>query len=218
MNSITDYRLKVLDKYGVKVNYGKKVDMALIKSVMPDALIIATGSLPIVPRIAGLESGKVYTGDEALREGAVREKNIAVIGGGLIGCEVAEYLAERGKNVTIFEMKDDIAQELTCSRRVFLLERLKDKNVKTVTDAQVTKIDGGSISVIKNGEQKTYEGFEAVISAPGRKSDTNLTALEDDIKALGIKVYTIGDACKPSFALEAIYDGFCAAADIVKLQ
>jgi pyruvate/2-oxoglutarate dehydrogenase complex dihydrolipoamide dehydrogenase (E3) component len=115
-------------------------------------------------------------------------------------------------------MKDDIAQELTCSRRVFLLERMKDKNIKTVMGAQVTKIDGGSISVVENGTEKTYDGFEAVISAPGRKTDPNLTAFEDEIKAMGIKVYTIGDACKPSFALEAIYDGFCAAADIIKLK
>lgn len=218
MNSITTYRLAVLDKYGIKINYETKVDKALIESVRPDVLIIATGSLPIVPRIEGLDTCRLYTGDEALCEGSVREKNIAIIGGGLIGCEVAEYLAERGKNVTVFEMKDDIAQELTLSRRVFLLERMRDKNIKTVTGAQVTGVDGGKISVIENGAEKTYADFEAIISAPGRRSDTNLTAFEDEIKSMGVKVYKIGDACKPSFALEAIYDGFCTAADIIKLK
>ncbi len=218
MESIISWRLKMLLKYGMRINYGIELTKELILEYAPDILIDATGSEEIIPRIEGLEECGYISADEALK-GEVEGAKIAVIGGGLIGLETADYLTAQGKRATVFEMKSEVASELTKSRRTLLLDRLDDKCTKLVTDARVISAQKHGSKITLNveagGKMKEYEGFDAVIVAVGRKPNKALSLDKEEFEKAGIKVYVIGDAAGGGFALNAVRDGFMCAAKIL---
>jgi len=102
-----------------------------VQSVKPDAVIIATGSLPFFPFPKVEEM--VYSYDEVLKEKfTFRNKNIIIAGGRLVGCETANFLAENNR-VTIVEMLDDIAIDMETLSRAHLLRDFDNKGVKIFT-------------------------------------------------------------------------------------
>ena len=212
MLSAIEYRRKLLDRYGVPVRYGVTVDEALIRQEKPDILIVATGSRPLVPDIPGIEQETILTGDEALMRGGMEGRRVAVLGGGAIGCEVAEFLRGRENEVEIFEMKDALASELRHWLRKVRVGRMLEAGVVPHTKTQVTSVDLPRIGVTEDGAQKVFDGFDAVVAAVGRKPDG---ALAERAAGLVDKVYVIGDARASAFAIDAIRDGFDAAVDIL---
>ncbi|GHV35873.1 NADH oxidase [Synergistales bacterium] len=213
MHSITDYRRKLLGRFGVQIHYNTVVDGELIQKEHPDVLILATGSKPFVPDILGLDNANVVTGDDVLAQGGVAGRKVAVIGGGLVGCEVAEFLKAQGKEVEVFEMKDKIAPEFYRWRQTLLVKRLTESGIVLRAEAQVVHIDLPRITVTENGARKEYDGFDAVVIAVGRKPER---ILADQAAGAADKVYEIGDLKSPSFVLGAIHDGFDAAMEILQ--
>ncbi|MFR9188957.1 MAG: FAD/NAD(P)-binding oxidoreductase [Anaerotruncus massiliensis (ex Togo et al. 2019)] len=93
-------------------------------------LIVATGSVAAIPPIPGIDGENVVTADELLSgRKPLRGSHIVVLGGGLVGCEAADYLAAAGRRVEIVEMTDKLADGLNQSRRRFLLKRLSEHGV-----------------------------------------------------------------------------------------
>ena len=117
MERVIEYRQGMLDYLKVPVKYNTAVELDLLKKENPDIIIVATGSSPLIPPIPGIDGKNVYSGDEVIEKDPELGNRIAIIGGGLIGCETAEMLVSQGKDVELFEMADDIATELTVSRR-----------------------------------------------------------------------------------------------------
>ena len=204
INFLIEYRLDLLKKLGIEVICNKTVDKDFILEEKPDILILATGSNPAIPPIVGIEKDDIYTGDEILEGAKISGKKIAVLGGGLIGCETAEYLASRGKKVEIFEMMEDVATELVSSRRYFMLERMKKYGIKIYLNVRVQELKLPEIIVSnKEGQEKTLCGYDGAVIATGRHSNDALEKSLVDIDKI-IKVIKIGDANKPSVAIDAI--------------
>ena len=143
-------------------------------------------------------------------------ERIAILGGGLIGCETAEYFASMGRQVEIFEMRDDVAVELTESRRIFMLKRLKELEIPIHTGTRVEEIALPRLTVSDGqGEKRQMDGFDSVIVAAGRRPESGL--LEEVREALpGTRVYTAGDANVPGLAIEAVHEAAFAAAEILR--
>ena len=213
MDSLTKYRKEMLDYYGIKINQGIEVDKDLILREKPDALIIATGSEPLIPRIPGLDPSAVITGDDVFRQKGIDGKRIAVIGGGLVGCEAAEFLREQGKDVEVFEMQSEIAGEMYMWKQEVLVERMTESGISMHVNSKVTEIRLPQISVEENGKPRVYDGFDNVVVAVGRKPDRQLA---QQLEGLSVQTYEIGDIKAPSFALDAVRDGFDAAIDILR--
>jgi len=215
MERVIDYRVKMLEHMGIAIHYNTKVDADFILNQAPDIVIVATGSAPVIPPVKGVDDKAVYTGDQVIENNPELGQKIAVIGGGLIGCETAELLLEKGKEVAVFEMGDDIATELTESRRTFMLKRLKDAGLEVHTRAEVQSVRLPELLVRENGEDKVFGGFDHVVVAAGRKADGTLLA---SLKVLpgSIRVLTVGDASKPALAIDAIHGATAAAMQILK--
>ncbi len=213
MKSIVSYRVGVLEKRGIEIRYNQKVDLDLIKKEKPDVLILATGSTPAIPPIPGVNSKNVFTGDDVLKGAKVPGKKIALLGGGLISCETAEYLVEQGKEVIIFEMIDGLAKALNPSRRQFMLERMSKAGVDVNLLTRVKEIRLPELDIFVQDYPETIGGFDAVVVAAGRKAENGLEAQVKE-SFPDMKVLTIGDAVKPGLALDAIYQGAQAAASL----
>ncbi len=148
-----------------------------------------------------------------IRGAVVPGKRVALLGGGLIGCEVSEYLADRGKQVVILEMMDDIAKGLNKSRRKFMLKRMSEKKVEVHLLTKVLALRLPEIDVSVQGFCQTLGGFDAVVIAAGRSPVNDLeSAVRSRFPEMNVQV--VGDAQKPGLALDAIHEAAKLAASL----
>jgi NAD(H)-dependent 7beta-hydroxy-3-oxo-delta4-cholenoic acid oxidoreductase len=199
-------------KVGVEVRLSTEVTTEFVENMKPDVAIIATGGEPLIPSIPGVDKPKVMPGTSVLKgKVAIPKGKVLIIGGGMVGCELADTLANPGYDqsagqleVTILEMLPDIGLDIIPQTRMLLLPRLKEKGVKVITSAVVKEIlDDGAIFV-KDGKEEIIRGMDYILLACGTKS---VDPLSEKIKDKVPEVYVIGDAKKPRKALEAIAEG-----------
>jgi len=137
--------------------------------------------------------------------------NVVVIGGGSVGCEVAEFVAPRhnyrevlAKKVSVIEMQDNIVKTDGTYNRDKLMTRLMNKPIDIFVNSKVTEITENSVTYEENGVAKTIAGVDTIIVAMGSKSVNGLT---ESLKELGKPVHTIGDAEKVGKIVDAIAAG-----------
>lgn len=202
---VITYYVRQLEKLNVRVKLNKIVDSTVVEQINPDVVIVATGSAPIIPEILGIDRKNVVTAHDVLRGSASVGDKVAVLGGGLVGCETADFLAERGKKLTIVEMLEEIAEGESILRKPFLMQRLSKAGVEILTSTRVKEIsEHGVIAIDKNGQEKNIGTYDTVILALGAKPINNIAKqIEDKVS----KVYVIGDAVEASMAIDAIADG-----------
>lgn len=144
-------------------------------------LLIATGSVPIMPGIPGLkesfDAGFTLTNREILDLKDVPAK-LTVIGGGIIGLEMATYYASAGSKVTVVEMLDHIAGHTDREIVQILQKSLEDKGIEFLLEAKVTAVDGGNVTYEKGGEKTVLEGDKILLSI-GRRAFTENLGLEN---------------------------------------
>lgn len=208
INDLVAYLVNHVEKSGAVIETGKEVDIKTILKMKPDAVIVATGSEPIIPRIPGVDQKKVVTGHQVLEGSATVGNKVVVIGGGLVGCETAEYLADQGKQVTVVEMLDDVAADVGALTRALLMNRIAEKKITVVTKSKVSEITAGGVVIEKEGATKEITGVDTVVLTVGSKSRNDLS---ESIENEGIPVYAIGDCVKPRKIFEAIHEGFLLA-------
>ena len=196
-----------LEKSDVKIVMNTEVSAGDAAKMDADVLIVAIGSDYILPPVSGIENA--VCAKDALTDG-VAGNNIAVIGGGLIGCETALMLAEQGKAVTIIEMAGDIATTLEANARAGILYRLNKANAKICTGSKAVEILPSCV-VLEDGLSIECD---TVINAAG------LVALEEQAKALAAvakTVYVIGDCDEARKIYDATHDAWRAVLEISEL-
>jgi len=143
-------------------------------------LLIATGSLPLLPPIPGLEeavnTGFALTNRELLDIPAIPPR-LAVIGGGVIGLEMACYFAEAGSAVTVIEMLGQIAGSTESEIAGILLKNLKKKGIAFHLNSRATSIENGGAVFSENGKEGFAEA-DALLVSVGRKANTEGFGLE----------------------------------------
>ncbi len=204
IREFTEYLTGQIKKSGVKVHTGIEVTPDLVANVKPDAVILATGVLPLIPRLEGVTLRKVCQAEEVLQGKSVGER-VAIIGGGLVGCELADHLSEKDKKVVILEMLPEIPKGKCITVMIRLLGRLKKKGVEILTGARCQEItDTGLTFLDGEGLKKTLD-VDTVILAAGSRSNR---ALYEPIARLVPETYVIGDCVEPGHIRDAVADGY----------
>jgi 2,4-dienoyl-CoA reductase-like NADH-dependent reductase (Old Yellow Enzyme family)/thioredoxin reductase len=198
-------------KSGVRWETGKEVNAAWLDEIKPDAAILAMGSESIVAEIEGSRKKRIWTAREILMTSEIEGKNIMVLGGGQVGCEVAEFLAEGGKKVTIVEILGDIAREMESINRLSLTMSLEDHGVKIMTKSEVMDVTEEGIWVDCLGDRKLLpvDGIVMAVGSCPRRED-----VESLVKEKVPEVYTAGDQVRAAGILEAVREGYEAAKNI----
>lgn len=196
--------LEFCKKYGVKLQYGACADRELLEKEQFDEVILATGALPVIPPIEGINGENVCLAQEVLKcEKQFNGKKLIVLGAGLVGAETCEFLCEYGNEMTLVDMVSEVAPLAPNKVKRVLTKRLKDYGVKFVLNSKVLKIDNDGI-VFQNGEKKEHlSGYDGVILAFGSRSDNRLY---EELKGTGMKLHQIGDCLKAGDAKKAIYE------------
>lgn len=210
LKRLVQYLFNQVKNAGVRIELGKEATRELIKRKNPDVIILATGARPYIPDIPGIESQKVCTAWDILKGKTAAGEKVIVIGGGNVGLETAEYLAEKGKRVTVLETLSEVGVDVEPTNRKVLLERLKDHGVDILTKVNVIEITDHGIVLMIGHDKKTLNA-DTVILALGATSNKQL---EDLMHGESWEMYSIGDCTAPRNILEAIHDGAWVARQI----
>ncbi|MFC1904716.1 FAD-dependent oxidoreductase [Chloroflexota bacterium] len=208
---LTRTLVKQVEKAGVDIRLNTEVTPELIEENKPDVVILAAGSLPIVQDVPGVDGDNVVMAVDLLtgHKKADWEKAV-IIGGGMIGCEVAEFLADKGTKVTILEILKRAASDIGPTSRWVVLDRMRKAGINIVTLAQVTEITSGGVNALCN-ESTEFFPADVVVIATGMKPDDRLISeLQGKVGAL----YSIGDCVQPRRIAEAMETGFKTALEI----
>ena len=225
IRDLTAYMINQLRKLKVKVVLGKAITPAEIKKAKPDVVILAAGVKPLIPSpedILGLDTLKnVVTAEDVLLGKAKVGNKVFIIGGDLVGCETAEFLADQGKQVTIARRSQFMANKMNPDMRMILVDRLRNKGVRMLTGVQYQQatdtgmrvhMHGGitSMAEIAADAMKNFPADTFVLAA----GSTPNNELKEAIEKTGVKVKCVGDCVEPRTILEAIKEGWLAASEI----
>ena len=201
------------ERAGVEFRLCTEADEALLRELAPDAVILATGSTPLVLPIPGLGECGYVTAQDMLDGKASMGHKVLVVGGGMVGCEAAEYLAERGHQVGIIEMKDVIAADVTPENRRYMFENFARNQVLLRPGAKVSRFYADGVDyTLADGTAGSLRGYDSIVLAMGSHSNA---ALKETAERLAPQVFVIGEAAKaPGNAVLATGDALDAALKI----
>ncbi len=204
LKDLIDHLEREIRKLPVKVIIGKPFTPASLRRGKPDAVIVATGAKPFFPPIDGIREAKTISIDDALSGSVSLGKKVLVIGGGGIGAEVADHLSEKGKEVTLVEMREGIALDLVGHLQHFLNKRLREKGVRILTSTKAIRFEKQGVWVEDPQGTKKLEGFDSIVTVLGSTPDDELV---ESLKGKVSEVYVVGDASKPREVMEALFEG-----------
>jgi 2,4-dienoyl-CoA reductase-like NADH-dependent reductase (Old Yellow Enzyme family)/thioredoxin reductase len=193
---------------GVKIITGRQADLQMIEEMRPDRIILAVGSRPNIINIEGLDEVNLVFPEQALLRPESLGQRVVIIGGGLVGAEVADFISDRGHLVTILEMLPDIAADAVTSHRVYLTDHLVQQGVQVICSSKVVGVAPGKVKYIRDGWEFALEGIDNIVMATGVISEKNLSK---DIIQSGYSFESVGDCFAPGDGLSAIYQGYLSA-------
>lgn len=200
------YLERQLNKLNVNIER-REVTPQVVDEFNPDVAIVATGGLPLIPEIPGIESGNLFTADQVFENDVGIGDKVLIIGGNYISGQVAHFLADRGKSVTM--VADDLTRHwfepppIYGVMRFYLRTGLSVDEVDMRRDTSVVGVIGNWVTLSCKGKEEVLP-FDAIVVAkfkPNRQ-------LAEAIKPKVSEVYTIGDASEPRLSLQAFWEGF----------
>ncbi|QCX34177.1 2-enoate reductase [Caloramator sp. E03] len=200
-----------LKELNVEVKYNVEVTPEIVREANADVVIIATGSKPKVLDLGC--NDKVFQAADVLTMKADPGNDVIVVGGGLVGCELALWLAQNKKNVTIVELQDKLLAvngPLCHANSDMLKELIPFNGIKVLTSSKVIEATPNGAVVDVNGNKQEIKADSIVLAVGYDSENTLYNELKYEIE----KIYLIGDARKVANIMYAIWDAYEVAANI----
>jgi 2,4-dienoyl-CoA reductase (NADPH2) len=227
---LVNYLINQMSKLGVKTILNKEVNASVIEEVKPDVVVLAAGGKPSVPEIKGINNKKVVKSADMhrmlkfyLRFLSPRTlerlskiwiplgKRVVIIGGGIQGCELAEFLVKRGRKVTIVDSAGTLGEGLVSFRMLYLFDWFEKKGVTLMSQVKYVEITDAGLTIIdKEGNTQTLQADTIIPAIPLVPNTELLAALKGKVSEL----YAIGDCNEPRLTVDAIADGSRIAREI----
>ena len=200
MESLIPYFVKEIRDNNINVIYKEVGKSELINKF--DEVVIATGSKPAEIQIEGL--GKFYWAEILLKENLPKDKKVLIIGGGLIGVDIATALIPLNNQVTIVKRTTDFGENMEMIAKSLSLKMMKEKGTVFSDHTHIKKVVGKTVYAEKDGKDIQFNDIDIIVVSTGMKS---FNPLEEELKN-NITVHVIGDAKKIGNAQDAINDGY----------
>ncbi len=202
-----------LEKLNINVKMNTHATREMILNEKPDVVFTATGSKKIIPRLPGIDRENVTDASAVLLGEKTVGDHCVVIGGGLVGCELALYLAQQNKKVTIVEALQDILKAgapLAIMNEMMLRDLLNQHHVNIKSSARLIQVNETG-AVVACGEASETIPAESIIIAVGfKKEDKIYNELRYDVD----EIYNIGDSRAVRNIRGAIWDAYEVARSI----
>mmetsp|Transcript_22032 Transcript_22032/g.10402 ORF Transcript_22032/g.10402 Transcript_22032/m.10402 type:complete len:227 (+) Transcript_22032:105-785(+) len=195
-----------LCRLNVEIRLNVRVNKELVNKIKPDEVVIATGSLPNIPLIKGLSKTNMNlcTAIDILKGDTVVSDNAIVLGGNQTALLLADYLAEKGKEVVVLNRENHFASTVAANDRFYLRERLKKNSVQLYKKVSIKEILSDGVIFRHAGQEKRLERFDSIIISEGMESIREINKI---FKDSNIKVHIIGDANYPRNIMFSISEG-----------
>jgi len=193
-----------MKRFHVDVQLQTEVTPRLCAQIAPDVSVVATGSEIEGSPLPGIELNHVVIAHDILEEGSPCGDRIVVVGGERIGLVAAEYLASRGKDVTLIEMSKRLGDDVIATFRWRHAAWVKEYQIKTLLMTRAIAITAEGVRVEEDGTEKVVPADTVILAIP-RKSRQQLI---NDLEFVSDELYSIGDAVKPRSVHNAIRDGY----------
>jgi 2,4-dienoyl-CoA reductase-like NADH-dependent reductase (Old Yellow Enzyme family)/thioredoxin reductase len=197
-----------LQRLNVDVRLNSTLTLETASALDPDAIIVATGAESRVPDVPGRDRPHVRVGWRILAGEVLPGQNCVVIGGGLVGVEVADYLAEHGKRVALIA-RSEMLKKAVHADRVYFFDRIAALDIEVFTHTEVMEIGPNYVTIKPaNRMQRRLDNVDHVVFCTGyepRRSESEY------LGALGKPVYYVGDVLGSRKFFEAIEEGTLTA-------
>jgi 2,4-dienoyl-CoA reductase-like NADH-dependent reductase (Old Yellow Enzyme family)/thioredoxin reductase len=195
-----------LERLGVELRLNARCEDDLIRSLQPDIVILATGSLPEMPIIKGLFQTRMQlsTVMEVLDGRVLTGDRVFVLGGNQAALMLADFLAEQGKEVIVLNRKKHFAEEMSSNDRYYLRERLKKGHVQLFKGISIQSVFENGLRMRCTAGQFLLEGFDSLVLA---EKMTPIRKPAERFKQAGMITHLIGDAKNPRTIQHSISEG-----------
>ena len=195
---------------GVEVRLNTPVTPELARELAPDAIVAALGARPVVPPIPGIDGENVTLAENIYMAPETAGQRLVILGGGLVGCELAIFMAGLGRDVTLLEMAPDLNFGGNRLHGMAIRQELKRLKVDVRLNTKVTKIAPEGVTAEGPGGTEVFPA-DTVACALGMKSR------RDEAAALALcapEYYVLGDCVVPATIYQATSNAYFAALDI----
>lgn len=200
MAALVPYFIKELEDNNINVIYKEAVKSDLIDKY--DGVIIASGSKPASINIPGLD--KPYWAEILRKENLPKNRKVLIIGGGLIGVDIATALIPLNNQVIIVKRTTDFGEDMEMIAKTLSLKMMKEKGTVFSDHTYIKKIAGKTVYAVKDGKDIQFDDIDMIVLSTGMKS---FNPLEEELKN-NIKIHVVGDAKKIGNAQDAIKDAY----------
>jgi len=200
MARLVPYFTEELKNHKVNIIHREATKSDLISKY--DGVILATGSKPAVPSIPGLND--FYWADILLEENLPENKKVLIIGGGLIGVDIATALISRNNKVIIVKRTTDFGEDMEMIAKTLSLRMMIEKGTIFSDFTHIKKIEGKTVYAERGGGETRFDDIDVIVVST---SMISYNPLEKELVG-DMPVYVIGDARKVGNAQDAIRDGY----------
>ena len=191
----------------VEIHTGANVTAGQLRNMDADVIILAAGSVPVMPKVPGIDDKKVIGCMEAFAHPEKVGQKVMVIGGGLVGCEMALEYARDGKEVTVVEALPKILSAGIPSpipNGQMIPDLFEHHHVAVLEGHRLFAVEDGR-AILESGGQKKVLDADSVVIAVGFRP---VPSMAQELLGCGAAVYEIGDGQKVSTILHAVWDGY----------
>jgi pyruvate/2-oxoglutarate dehydrogenase complex dihydrolipoamide dehydrogenase (E3) component len=206
MARLVPYFIEKLKNNGVNIIFKEATKSDLVSKY--DGIILATGSEPAVPSIPGLD--KFYWADILLEENLPENKKVLIIGGGLIGVDIATALIPRNNKVIIVKRTTDFGEDMEIIAKTLSLKMMKEKETIFSDYTHIKRIEGKTVYAERSGRNIRFDDIDVIVVSTSMAS---YNPLEKELTGK-MPVYVIGDAKRVGNAQDAIRDGYETAKEL----
>ena len=203
---LTTFLVRQLEKLGVTIKLGTAFTAGDAIAEKADAVVLATGAKPARLILPGADLPHVVSFLDVLTGKAQTGPRVVVIGGGCNGSETAEFLHEQGRQVTLVEMRPEMALDIDFWNRWVLLDRLVASGLRMIVNATPEAITREGVRIVVDGQAEVLPA-DSVVYAVGSRSDT---ALQEALEGRVADLHVIGDGEQAQRVRQAVDAGFRA--------
>ncbi|OPL18334.1 MAG: hypothetical protein AVO35_05675 [Candidatus Aegiribacteria sp. MLS_C] len=205
MSKLVPYMKNAVDRIGVRI-ISSEARAGDLQGY--DGVVVATGARPRIPDIPGLDDYRVYDilGDKELP----RDKNVLIIGGGLIGVDVATALIPRGNRITIAKRTTDFGEDMEAIAKTLSLKMMKENGTTFSDHTSIYRIEGNRVFARRDDEEIVFEDIDLIVISTGMSS---VDYLARELSG-SVPVWLVGDARDVGNARTAIEDSYLTAREL----
>jgi len=208
IKEFVQYLIRSVVESGVEIKTGSSIraeDLAGMSDF--DEVVIAVGGEPMSLPVSEAQS-HVALAEDVLQNKVNVGSRVLVVGGGMVGCETAEWLATAGKQAMIVEQLPQVAVDVEARTRKLLLSRLGAHKVDIMCNTRVESLEKDKVVCSQAGVRFEIEGVDTIVLALGYRANSFIAHIESK------KLHRIGDCVQPRTAMAAVHEGFLLGAEI----